>query len=188
MYRACPPGPRAGVARGFNLLELMIALSIGAMLLGLAAPAFREMRLDSRRAVAVNAFVHSIFLARSTALTHHRTVSICRSVDGATCSTDTTNWQLGWIVFVNEDRDEPPIRDTNERLLSVQEALPGGTITSNRRGYSFTWHTLSVVNGTLVFCDRRGSTEARAIIINFAGRPRVSQRDSDNRPLRCPNG
>ena len=33
-----------------------------------------------------------------------------------------------------------------------------------------------------------GPAQARAIIINIAGRPRIATRDSDNRPLRCPNG
>ncbi|MFC4314972.1 GspH/FimT family pseudopilin [Steroidobacter flavus] len=184
MHRTCPPG----AAPGFTLLELMVTLSVAGVLLGLTAPTFRGMWLDSQRALAVNGSMHSIFLARSSAITYHRTVSICRSADGQTCSPDTTNWQLGWIVFVNEDRDEPPVRDRNERVLVTQAALPGGTITSNRRGYSFKPYLRSVVNGTVVFCDRRGSAHARAIIINIAGRPRVSKRDSNNRPLRCPSG
>ncbi len=188
MYRACPLGPGAGAARGFSLLELMVTLSVAAVLLGLAVPSFRGMWLDSERAIAVNSFVHSIFLARSAAATYHRTVSICRSLDGQTCSTDLANWQLGWMVFINDDRDEPPVRDANERVLAIQQAFPQGTITSNRRGYSFKPYYRTVVNGTLVFCDRRGSAHARAIIINIAGRPRVSKRDSDNRPLRCPSG
>jgi type IV fimbrial biogenesis protein FimT len=184
MYRACLPG----AARGFTVLELLVTLSIAAILLGLAVPAFRGLWLDSRQSVAVNAFFHSIFLARSSALTYKRTVSICRSTDGETCRNDTANWQHGWMVFVNEDRDEPPMRDRNERVLAFQHPLPGGTITSNRRGYSFKPYNRSVVNGTVVFCDHRGSAHARAIIINIAGRPRVAKRDSDRRPLRCPNG
>jgi type IV fimbrial biogenesis protein FimT len=184
MHRICP----SGRTRGFTLLELMVTLSVAGVLMGLAVPAFRDLWLDSQRATAVNAFVHSIFLARSFVLTEHRTVSICRSSDGETCSAELADWQLGWIVFVNDDRDEPPVRDRDERVLIVQQALPGGTITSNRLGYSFKPQTRSVVNGTLVFCDRRGSAHARAIIINIAGRPRVAKRDADNRPLRCPNG
>lgn len=188
MYRARPRKPVAKAARGFNLFELMLSLSILGTLLGLAVPSFRSLWLDSRRTVAVNAFIHSIFLARSSAITYKRTVSICRSADGATCSNGTANWELGWIVFVNNDRDEPPVVDRNERILSVQAALPGTRITSNRRAYSFKSYTRTVINGTTVFCDRRGSAHARAIIINIAGRPRVSNRDPDNRPLRCPNG
>ena len=186
MYRACPPAPMA--ARGFNLFELMLALSIAAILLGIGVPAFKGMWLDSQRTVAVNAFIHSIFLARSSAFTYRGTISICRSADGENCSNGTANWEQGWIVFVNDDRDDPPVRDRDERILSVQQALPGSTIASNRLAYSFKSYRRDVINGTIVFCDHRGSAEARAIIINIAGRPRVSKRDSENRPLRCPNG
>jgi type IV fimbrial biogenesis protein FimT len=188
MYRACPRKPVAKAARGFNLFELMLAVSILATLLGLAVPSFRGMWLDSQRTTAVNAFVHSIFLARSSALTYKRTVSICRSTDSETCSNNLADWQLGWIVFVNDDRDEPPVVDRGERVLFVQAALPGATIASNRLAYSFKTFTRAVINGTIVFCDSRGSAHARAIIINIAGRPRVSDRDPDRRPLRCPNG
>lgn len=174
--------------QGFSLMELMVTLSVAGILLGIAAPAFNDLLLDSKRTAAVNAFAHSIHLARMAALNHGRTVSICRSLDGQTCSNDTVDWQAGWIVFVNADRDEPPVRDTHEPILSVQGAASGNTISSNRRSYSFQPHTNGVVNGTLVFCDSRGPTQARAIIINHAGRPRLATRDSDGRPLRCPAG
>lgn len=188
MYRACPRKPVAKATRGFNLFELMLTLSISSVLLGLAVPSFQGALQDSRRSTAVNAFVHSVFVARSSAITYNRTVSICPSVDGATCSNSTANWEYGWIVFMNADRDEPPVVDRGERILFVQGALPGAAITSNRRAYSFKSYAHAVVNGTVVFCDRRGSTQARAVIINIAGRTRVSNRDSDSRPLRCPNG
>ncbi|MDY6946892.1 MAG: GspH/FimT family pseudopilin [Pseudomonadota bacterium] len=174
--------------RGFSVLELMITLSVAAVLLALAAPSFSGVRLDSERTVAVNALIRGIFLARSTAFTRRHTVTICRSPDGQTCSNDLGNWQHGWMVFANLDHDEPPVRDHNETVLAIQPAWRGGSITSNRHSYSFRPFEHRVVNGTVVFCDRRGSAEARAVIINTAGRPRVSKRDSENRPLRCPNG
>ena len=174
--------------RGFTLMELMVTLSVAAVLLGLAVPAFGGMWQDSQRTVAVNALIHGIFLARSTAFTRRHVVTICRSPDGRSCSNDMASWQDGWMAFVNLDRDDPPVRDDNETVLAVQAAWSGGTITSNRHSYSFRPFEHRVVNGTVVFCDRRGSAEARAIIINTAGRPRVSKRDSENRPLRCPNG
>jgi type IV fimbrial biogenesis protein FimT len=182
------PATRPPRCRGVTLLELMMTLAISAVLLGLAAPSFNGMYLDSQRAVAVNALIHAIFLARTTAIVRNHVVSICRSADGETCSNQLENWQQGWIVFVNHDRDDPPVRDPGEPLLAVQAPWAGGTITSNRLAYSFRSFQHRVVNGTVVFCDRRGSAHARAIIINNAGRPRVSKRDSSNRPLRCPDG
>ena len=187
-HRARPRKPVAKATRGFNLVELMLTLSIASVLVGLAVPSFQGIMQDSRRSTVVNAFVHSVFVARSSAITYNRTVSICRSVDGATCSNHTASWEHGWIVFMNGDRDDPPAIDRGEHILFVQHALPGAAITSNRRAYSFRSYAHAVVNGTVVFCDRRGSTEARAVIINTAGRTRVSNRDSDSRPLRCPNG
>lgn len=174
--------------RGFSLVELIIGVSILAILGGLAAPAFTSMWLDSQRTTAVNGFVRSVFLARSTALTTGRTVTICRSTDAQTCSHQTDDWQAGWIVFVNSDDDLPPARDASETVLQVFQVWRGGNITSNRTSYSFRPNIHRVVNGSIVFCDRRGSSHARAVIINSAGRPRVSSRDSNDRPLRCPSG
>lgn len=171
---------------GFTLLELMMTLSVSTVLIGLAVPAFGELWLDSQRTTVVNEFVHSIYLARTVALQRGRTVAICPSDDGTTCKQRATDWHHGWIVFVNNDRDQPPVRDSDETVLAASAAWPRGTITSNRSSYSFRPIYNGVVNGSLVFCDRRGAPQARAIIINYAGRPRVSRRDSDNRPLRCP--
>jgi type IV fimbrial biogenesis protein FimT len=95
---------------------------------------------------------------------------------------------MGWIVFVNRDRDEPPERDAAEPLIFSSTGSSGVSITSNRRGYSFRPVTQAVVNGTIVFCDARGSTQARAIIISHTGRPRVAQLDADGKPLRCSSG
>lgn len=175
-------------SQGLTLVELMVTVSLAGILLGVAAPAFSSLWLDSQRTVAVNALVHGIFLARSTAITRNHEVTICRTSDGQTCSNQMDDWQRGWLVFVNLDRDDPPVRDGSEPLLAVQAAWDNGSITSNRRSYSFRPYQHRVVNGTVVFCDRRGSTEARAVIINTAGRPRVAKRDSENRPLRCPGG
>ena len=68
---------------------------------------------------------------------------------------------------------------------TVTLVRPAGTITSNRPAYSFRPVHQGLVNGTLLFCDREGGAAARAIIISPTGRPRVSRRDSDNRPLHC---
>jgi hypothetical protein len=44
------------------------------------------------------------------------------------------------------------------------------------------------VNGTVTFCDTRGPAAARAVIISYTGRPRVSDRGPGRRPLVCPQG
>jgi type IV fimbrial biogenesis protein FimT len=173
---------------GTTLIQLLTTLAVVAVLATLAAPGMSALRLDGRRTTAVNGLLLGLFLARSEAIKRGVIVSVCRSSDGRNCDNRAADWNVGWIVFVNSDRDDPPTRDPTEELIFTSAAAPGGSITSNRRGYSFRPATQAVVNGTIVFCDVRGSAHARAIIISHTGRPRVSQRDTDGKPLRCPSG
>jgi type IV fimbrial biogenesis protein FimT len=171
-------------AGGVTLIELLAAISVMAILGTLAAPSFRNFTLNSERTTAVNSFFHALFLARSEAIKRGKVVTVCKSADGATCL-EHGEWTSGWIVFVNADRNETPVRDESEPVLQVYRGWPRGHIWSNRPAYSFRPYVQGVVNGTIVFCDSRGSAEARAIIISHTGRPRVSRRDASNRPLRC---
>jgi type IV fimbrial biogenesis protein FimT len=173
---------------GTTLVELLTTLTIVAVLATVAVPSFHTFHLNSQRATVVNGFLHALFLARSEAIKRGEIVSVCRSSDRSNCESRTGDWRGGWIVFANRDRDDPPERDSGEDLIASSGGWPDGSITSNRGAYSFRPTTQGVVNGTIVFCDSRGSAYARAIIISHTGRPRVAQRDSEGKPLRCPSG
>ena len=173
---------------GVTFVELLISLSLIAIVGTLAAPGFSNLLYDSRRTATVNDFFHALFLARSAAITRGKVVSVCRSTDRETCAGRAVPWTAGWIVFANDDRDEPPQRDPGEDLIAAYSGWPRGEITSNRAAYSFRPHMQGVVNGTIVFCDPRGSAHARAIIISHSGRPRVSRRGANNEALRCASG
>jgi type IV fimbrial biogenesis protein FimT len=171
-------------SQGVTLIELVTTLGIVAILSAAAAPTLKHFGDDSERAAAVNSFLHAIFLARSESIKRGQVVTLCKSLDGSRC-VERASWSDGWIVFVNTDRDDAPQRDPGEPVILVNSGWPRGSITSNRTAYSFRPMQQGVVNGTIVFCDPRGSEHARAIIISQTGRPRVARRDSSNRPLRC---
>jgi type IV fimbrial biogenesis protein FimT len=164
----------------------MTTLAVVAVVSTLAVPGFKSVMRDSARATAVNGVMHGIFLARSEAIKRNQIVSMCRSRDGETCLYGASRWDEGWMVFVNTDRDDPPARDSGEPLVILNEGWPKGSISSNRAAYSFRPTTQGVVNGTIVFCDPRGSRYSRAIVISHTGRPRISNRDADGKPLPCP--
>ena len=171
--------------RGYTLPEMMFVLALIAGTLGYGIPAFRDLGLDTARSREVNAFVHALYLARSEAIKRNGVVSLCPSRDGEVCGPAGTPWQSGWMVFVNRDRDHPAVRDAGEDLLRVYEAWPAGQVLANRPTLSFRAFGQMGITATFTFCDRRGGSSARAVIISQTGRPRVSGRDASGAPLSC---
>lgn len=83
-------------ARGFTLIEMMVALTVFAILLGVAMPSFRNAGLPSQLRAVANNVVAASQIARSEAIKRNATVTLCVSSDGKNCGTG--NWQQGWIV------------------------------------------------------------------------------------------
>jgi type IV fimbrial biogenesis protein FimT len=171
---------------GTTLLELLVALTIIAILGTIAAPSLANLRRNAVLTAVVNDVVHSIHLARSEAIKRNAVVSICRTRDGTRCANASRNWNDGWIVFINIDADQPADTDPGEPILWRHEALATGELTSNRQSFSFRPFGQADVNGTLVYCGTKGSIQnSRAIIISHTGRPRTSDRDASGKPLKC---
>jgi type IV fimbrial biogenesis protein FimT len=171
---------------GITLPELLTALCVFGICSFAALPGFVRIQRDAARSAAVNEFFHALFLARSESSKRGTLVSLCKSRDGRRCIYSTTDWAGGWVVFVNHHSDVQPQVDSPESILHVYQGWKGGTISSNRAAYSYRPYTQGVINGTIVFCDTRGSAHARAIIISHTGRPRVASRDASQKPLQCP--
>lgn len=88
---------RGANPRGFTLIELMVAIFILAVLLGIGVPSFRDSAVGSRVSSYANDLVASVQLARSEAIKRNATVTVCASSDGANCE-DDGGWEVGWIV------------------------------------------------------------------------------------------
>ena len=170
---------------GFTALELLITIAITALLLTLAAPAFTTIVLDSRQTAAVNRFVHGMHVARHEALKSEVDVVVCRSTTGRQCVHSGT-WDAGLIVFINRDRDDPPRVDAGEPILQVESGFMVNPILANRRAFIFRPWGLRSVNGTLTFCDRRGTARAKAVIVSYTGRPRATSAAAAKGALSCP--
>ncbi len=90
--------------QGFGLIELMVTISIAAILLAVALPSFRNTINGNRSSSQANDFVAAINLARNEAISRNRPVTIC----AASTSTGTpsacgaaTDWNQGWMIFVD---------------------------------------------------------------------------------------
>jgi type IV fimbrial biogenesis protein FimT len=170
---------------GFTLWELLNALALAGLLLGLGVPSFRAFVQDARRTADVNAFVLAVQIARSEAAKRGQAVIVCKTADQQRCAGDELGFDAGWMVFVNSDDRKPPARSPTEPLLFVHQPEMEGTIVGNRALFEFRPYRRRSTNGTLVFCDERGTAAARAVIVSYTGRPRVDGVDADGKPLRC---
>ena len=170
--------------RGLTLWELLCTLSIAAVVLTGAVPAFRGFLLDARLTADVNAWVLAVQLARSEAAKRGRAVIVCKTDDTRRCGDSSLPADAGWMVFVNLDDAYPPARSASEPLLYVHDPELTGTVISNRPYYEFRVGRRST-NGTIVLCDQRGATAAKAVIVSYTGRPRVDRVDADRRALKC---
>ena len=115
-----------GSHSGFTLYELLLTLTLIAILVGLGLPSFAKVAANSRLRAEVNALFHAIHVARKESIMRRSVVSICPSVDGLNCQPGK-DWSGGWIMFNNRDRDQPPELDPGEPVLQVH------TVTENVR-------------------------------------------------------
>ncbi|NOZ09517.1 MAG: prepilin-type N-terminal cleavage/methylation domain-containing protein [Gammaproteobacteria bacterium] len=174
---------------GYTLIEMAVTLSITSILLAIAAPSFRDAILSARLSTNMNQLVHDLHLARTLAISNSEVITVCQSLDGRQCGS-TPQWEVGWIVF--KDLNVNRKVDEDETILHQRTALgPGLDIRFRAFGSSrnlsyyptgWTWNR----NGTFTFCDDRGASQARAIILHRTGRVRTSHLKAGGDALACP--
>lgn len=172
---------------GFTVLELLVALAISAVLVGLAGPPMHTMVLDGKRTETLNALVHTLHLARAQSIREGREITVCpvRDHENA-CSGDRSGWGKGWIVFSNAGREQPGARGPDNPVLLRRDLDSSAQILSNRASFQYRPFNRRSSNGTFTYCDARGAAFARAVIVSYTGRPRLTNRDSAGRQLSCP--
>jgi len=157
---------------GFSLIEFMMAVAIAAILLGSAVPTFRETTAAVRMQVAKDALLGSLLRARNFAVLRQHRVDLCPSSDAHTC-TGGLEWQSGWIVFDDYDRDDKPNADAD--ILFVAGANDGLAILATEGRRILTYQADGSSGGSnvsITLCDRRGPARARSVVVSNVGRPR----------------
>ena len=166
------------------MVELLVTLSVLAILLAVGVPAFNQFVVSSR----LNAYASDIFsaliLARSEAIKRNGRVVLCRSADGETCA-GAGDWNQGWIVFADPNNNAN--RDAGEPIVHTMSALQNGytldgnTLISSYVSYDSQGMTQlasgAFQQGTFTLCPPppAASGQGRNIVISASGRPRASK-------------
>ena len=131
--------------RGFTLIEVMMAVTIAAILMAIAVPSFQNMIARNRMATVTNDLLAAVQTVRSEAIRLNQNVTLCRVNDSTATTCAPGNWQE-WVILDAANnvirRGRLDTAGTNPRVTST---LAGGSLTFNARGTT----TFSGVNNTL---------------------------------------
>jgi type IV fimbrial biogenesis protein FimT len=84
---------------GFSLVELMVTITVAAILVTIALPGFRNVIHRNQVTAASNDVLASFAYARSEAIGRGQMVSMCPSSDGANCTPAGQDFAPGWMVY-----------------------------------------------------------------------------------------
>jgi type IV fimbrial biogenesis protein FimT len=158
---------------GYTAIELIVTMSVAAVLLAIAIPTFFWVTNSNRIAAEINGLLGDMQFARGEAVKEGQTVTVCVSANGTQCSGADT-WQSGWIVF--SDVNGNATVDPGEVILRIQKPFTStdtfvatntvGAITFNREGYA-----TGIANGTLIELHDATNNHnwTRCLAINLVG-------------------
>ncbi|MBW8461452.1 GspH/FimT family pseudopilin [Acidovorax sp.] len=177
------PAQTARHALGFTAIELLIVITILAVLTAMAVPSFGPMIERWRTNQAVNNITSTIYVARSEAIKRGGRVSVRKMANGTDgCSFASTNqeWSCGWIIFV--DADENGNLDAGEEILQSFQMPTSVNVMNNNSAASFRfdrWGRTNNINAaSFAIVPRAGgvaSPAATAVCFSSGGRVRVDK-------------
>ena len=172
-------GPDPSASQGVSLVELLIAVAIFGLLVLAAGPSYRNWIAAQELANHAHFLAGTLNLARSEAIKTGYRVNLCKSSDRHQCADDGSGWELGWILYVDENQDGEI--SAGEAVIRT-EGSPGNGITvrgnrpvSDYVSYTSLGHARMLSGalqmGTFVVC--KPGQDALHVVLANSGRARV---------------
>ena len=111
--------------KGFTLIELMVTVTVLAIVLSIAIPSFSTVLLNNRVSTTAHAVQSSIQVARSEAVKRKKTVTLCRANSALDECEDGIDWNSGWLLVLGSE------------VLKVWQPSSGLTVTGPEEGIDF---------------------------------------------------
>lgn len=157
-----------------TLTELMMALAVLGVLVGVSAPYLRDTLRNWRITSQTNDLLSDFGAARGQAAGLSVTVTVCASSNGTTC---TGTWDQGRLVFTDADADAaidtgdaivrriPAINSTT--TLSAANLATAGRVQFRPTGLA---SGVTGAGATFKFCDSRVGPYGRTVTLSATGR------------------
>jgi type IV fimbrial biogenesis protein FimT len=141
---------------GFTAIELLVTISVVAVLAALAAPSFTPLVESWKVRQATEQLNSSLYFARSEAIKRGGQIAIQKlpnNTNGCTSATGTNDWDCGWIICHDTNGNgncnpSEPVLQRIDAPAKVQVTRTGGgdSIKLNRWGLvAGTWLGFSLV-------------------------------------------
>jgi type IV fimbrial biogenesis protein FimT len=159
---------------GFTLIELIVVISIISVLAALAAPALLST-IDSARSQAnLGLIIRDLNLARGEAVKSGIRVVVRKT---------GVNWQDGWTIFTDSDKDDTYDSSSETELLS-RSNLTGSTMSGGTNFSSFIRYSPSGASNATGFFKLTSNYDSSnsVVCISTIGRIKLSQCPADSDP------
>jgi type IV fimbrial biogenesis protein FimT len=190
--------------RGFSLIELVIAITIVALLLLVAVPALQSWVSDARVRTAAESFQNAVRLAQSEAIKRSRTAVVMLTDSTPSIDAKPTKNGKKWVVRLLDrsttDDDEESLFVRGGGEASSGDVTVGGDIALicfSALGQQT--DLTGAANGLAVDCDKSDSTAVSfsrlggrtlKVLVNLGGKVRMCDAEktfSDSQPDGCPS-
>jgi type IV fimbrial biogenesis protein FimT len=161
---------------GFSLIELLMGISITAILVLYAVPQFNYFIQSRHLELRINQLIVSLKAAKAAALNNRANVIVCRSsylllsCQGAALK-GSKDWSSGWLVFVDSNADRT--YQSSEKLLKIIQFGPSICRVNWNRGDALIYHRYGMQRGSRAGrFDIRCNDLSSKLVINWVGRLR----------------
>ena len=175
-------GHQEAIPGGLTAIELLIALSVLAIIALVAVPGSNMLLGYYRLNTVSSELVDSLYLARNEAIQRASTVRVCPSDNGKSCRLNG-DWSEGWLVYSDGNADgEVQEIELLEAVEAPEEHVHIIASGAARKVAGFTASGLVRDNGSasaeFILCSDDSISNPRAIVVDADGWVSVAATDS----------
>jgi type IV fimbrial biogenesis protein FimT len=160
---------------GFTLMELMVAIAMGAILMAIAIPSMRGFTISSAVEQAERNTLANIYSARNQSIDLNRDVVVCFANDTDTC---VVNGITHLVMFVDTNTDG--IRNNGETILLNSDHFDTSVVINTPRD-SYRFRSDGILRGnnaTIKIYNNEDGCVGKNIILALSGRARTCSSNS----------